>query len=77
MTTIKWTDLDNAIIGVSSKGQMVYDIDLVIKELMRLYDWTEEEAMEWFDFNIDGSYVGEETPIHVHLMDKEEIEEWE
>jgi len=24
-----------------------------------------EEALEFFDFNVDGSYVGEQTPIFV------------
>ena len=26
-------------------------------------DWTEEEAIEWMDFNVVNSYVGEGTPI--------------
>lgn len=24
-----------------------------------------EEALEYFDFNVDGAYVGEQTPIFV------------
>ena len=29
---------------------------------------TEEEAIDYFDFNVVGSWVGEETPIFVREM---------
>ena len=28
------------------------------------------EAMEHFDFNIAGSYVGEQTPIFIHKIER-------
>lgn len=39
----------------------VYDKSLCIKKLMK--DMTREEAEEYFDFNVQGAYVGEQTPI--------------
>jgi len=29
------------------------------------------EAMEHFDFNIAGSYVGEQTPIFMHKIERQ------
>jgi len=29
---------------------------------------SEEEAMEYFDFNVQGAYVGESTPVFVDLI---------
>jgi hypothetical protein len=59
---------DDAIIGIGSRcGQpdlIVYDVETVIEILMQ--DMSEEEAREFFDFNIGGSWVGEGTPIWLH-----------
>lgn len=30
---------------------------------------THEEALEYFEYNILGAYVGEETPVYLHLPD--------
>jgi hypothetical protein len=29
---------------------------------------TMEEAVEWYDFNVDGAYIGEKTPIHCNEL---------
>jgi len=59
---------DDAIIGIGSRcGQpdlIVYDVEKVIEILMQ--DMSEEEAREYFDFNIGGSWVGDGTPIWLH-----------
>ena len=34
---------------------------------MDINDWTEDEAIEWVDYNVVGAYVGEDTPIFVKL----------
>ena len=58
---------DDAIIGVAERIGMepvvAYDTDKIIEILSR--DMTEEEAIEYFDFNIIGAYVGERTPIYI------------
>ena len=58
---------DEAIIGVAERIGMepvvAYDTDKIIEILSR--DMTEDEAVEYFDFNIIGAYVGERTPIYI------------
>jgi hypothetical protein len=55
---------DEAIIGVEERTCVVaYDIDKIIEILMR--DMTEDEAVEYFEFNILGAYVGEKTPVYI------------
>jgi hypothetical protein len=55
---------DKAIIGVEERaGVVAYDIDKIIEILSR--DMTEDEAVEYFEFNILGAYVGEKTPIYI------------
>ena len=60
-------EFDEAIIGVAERIGMeavvAYDTDKIIEILSR--DMTEEEAVEYFDFNIIGAYVGERTPIYI------------
>ena len=51
---------DEALIGMS------YDIDQIIDILCRDDDMTREDAIEHFEFNIGGSYVGEKTPLFVY-----------
>jgi hypothetical protein len=49
-----------------------YDRDKCIEILMTRDGMTEEEAMEYFDFNVSGSWVGDSTPIYLTLWDKDE-----
>jgi hypothetical protein len=51
-------------IGVQA---ICYDQDKVIEILMR--DMSEEEAIEYFEFNIAGAWVGESTPFFLQKMD--------
>jgi hypothetical protein len=65
---------DDAIVGVGNvfggKLCAIYDTDLIVKQCMKdgmKYD----EALEFFDFNIAGAYVGEQTPIFIHKIERE------
>ena len=65
---------DDAIIGVGNvfggKLCAIYDTDLVLKQCMK--DGMEyDEALEYFDFNIAGAYVGDQTPIFMHKIERE------
>ena len=53
---------DEAVLGFVYSEGVVYDTDVIIKILI-LQGMTNEEALEWFDYNISGSYVGEQTPL--------------
>jgi len=58
---------DEAIIGVEERaGVVAYDIDKIIEMLMR--EMTEDEAVEYFEFNIFGAYVGEKTPVYIKIV---------
>jgi len=46
----------------------VYEYDLCIHILMTRDDMTCEEAIEFMDFNVLGSYVGEKTPIFISIQ---------
>lgn len=43
----------------------VYDRNKCIEILMDRDGMTEEDANEYFDFNVAGAYVGEHTPFYV------------
>ena len=46
-----------AILGVQElpKPAVIYHYDTVIECFMRLNDWDYEEAVEWYDFNVERS----------------------
>ena len=64
-------DFDLAIVGVGRTfgGLLcaVYDVDKVIEILMK-GGMDCEDAHEYFDYNVAGAYVGEQTPIFMHMM---------
>lgn len=63
---LKADGFDDAIIGIWSEGRLVYSVDKVIEILMK--DMTEQEAIEFYEFNIECAYVGERTPIFIKLI---------
>jgi hypothetical protein len=61
-TFLKADGFDEAVIGVDeSTMRLIYSVSKCIEILMK--DMPEEEAIEYFEFNVSGSYVGEKTPI--------------
>ena len=53
---------DDAIIGVDENDmRIIYSVNKCIKILMK--DIPEEEAIEYFYYNVSGAYIGEKTPI--------------
>jgi hypothetical protein len=51
-----------AIIGVDENHvRLVYSVSKCLRILEN--DMSEEEALEYFTFNISGAYMGEKTPI--------------
>lgn len=64
---------DDALIGVAAIKQtaqfvLVYSRMKCINILMERDSMTYEEAEEYFDFNVEGAYMGEKTPIFVDDM---------
>ena len=51
-----------AILGVDEKSmRLIYSTTKCIEILME--DMSEEEAFEYFYYNVSGAYMGEKTPI--------------
>ena len=58
---------DDCIIGTDSRERAVYDAEAMLDTLMIQNEMSREEAEEFFWYNIDGSHMGDETPIYVFL----------
>ena len=56
---------DHAIMGYSSDGRVIYSVDQVVRGLAE-DGMTPDEAIEFFNFNIECAYVGEYTPIYMY-----------
>jgi len=55
---------DDAIIGLGQSFntyKVIYDRNKILATLEK--EMTEDDAIEFFEFNISGAYVGENTPI--------------
>lgn len=70
---------DDCIAGVVHRcGQptiICYDKEKVLEQLMD-DGMTDEEAIEYFEYNQIGAWVGEQTPCFISPFDKEELD-WE
>tara|TARA_R100001530_G_scaffold28345_1_gene22416 strand:+ start:439 stop:693 length:255 start_codon:yes stop_codon:yes gene_type:complete len=47
-----------------------YDRDRCIEILMERDEMDRDEAEEYFNFNVSGSWVGENTPVYISLSEK-------
>ena len=63
---------EGAFIGVSTRcGQptlAVYDANKCLQILIDRDDMNHEEALEYFNFNVIGAWVGDETPLFLESM---------
>ena len=66
-------EFDDAIVGVTDDGQVVYDYDKMVLCMMRQDNISEEEAIEFIEFNTIRAlpYV-ENAPIVMHRLCLEE-----
>ena len=46
-------DLDDAIIGVSTAGNVIYSVEWIIDIFIHRDSMTPEEATEYFDYNVE------------------------
>jgi hypothetical protein len=59
---LKADGFDDAIIGIDDISmRLIYSVSKCIEILKK--DMGEEEAIEYFDFNVKYAYVGDKTPI--------------
>jgi hypothetical protein len=63
---LKADGFDDAVIGIEERsGRLVYDVNLMISILIVDEGMSEEDAIEYLDYNVIGAYVGEQTPIYI------------
>lgn len=71
---ITYDGMDAALLGYTSTEDepqiAVYDYDLMVNAFMELNDWSQEEALEWIEFNVVGAYIGPTTPLIVHKFEE-------
>ena len=57
---------DNAIIGYSSDIRVIYSVSRIMETLVERDGMTPDEAIDFFNFNIECAYLGEYTPIYMY-----------
>lgn len=65
---------EDALIGVGTQftqPMAVYDWDQCVEILMTRDGMTEEDAVDFMEFNVTGAYVGKGTPVFVHKGDRD------
>ena len=79
---LKADGFDDCVLGIAEVWEgnervhrIVYDALRMINVLMDRDGMSYEEAVEYFEFNIDGAYYGKETPIYMFASNLEMIEE--
>lgn len=65
-------DFDDAVIGYTEEGRVIYDYDKMVKCYMEQENATEEEAIAWIEYNTMRSlpYV-ENAPIVMYPISQE------
>ena len=68
-------DYDDAIVGVSEDGRVVYDYEKMVKCLVERDGMTDTEAIEFVDFNTIRAipYAGEFAPIVMYPIREEDL----
>lgn len=62
-----FTDYDDAIIGVSHDDRIIYDYDKIVTLLIKK-GCSEDEAIEWIDYNMIGSIQNDNYPIIMYSL---------
>ena len=74
-TVILMDGMDGAFIGTTEIPNgptlAVYSARYMVEENMRLNKWDFDQALEWFEYNQKGAYVGEGTPLIVDDLEFE------
>lgn len=60
-------DYDGCIVGVTTNNEAVYSKAKMVKWYMKQNNCTEEEALEWIEYNTEGSLGFEGSPIILEI----------
>lgn len=71
---ILFDGLEDAIIGVAMQQHkpplIVYDEQAIIDHFIDAEEMTEEDAWDWYGFNVQGLWAGEGTPLILTRVDE-------
>jgi hypothetical protein len=66
-TFLKADGYDDCVLGYEynwdGNMRLIYSIKAILNKLVTEDEMSEEDAIEHFEFNMRGGYVGEQTPI--------------
>ena len=61
---------EEALIGVAERINLgpvaAYDVEKMLEILMKRDGMEYDEALEYFEFNIKGAWMGEFTPVYIY-----------
>ena len=61
---LKADGFDDAVIGIEASSlRLIYSVDKIIEILVTQEDMTFTDALEYYHYNIEGGWVGDQTPI--------------
>ena len=62
---------DDALIGISEDNRAIYDYNKMVEWLIKKENFTEEEAIEWINYNTIRAlpYMGNEAPIIMYPLE--------
>ena len=63
---------DDALVGVTTDSRAVYDFDKMVAWLMNTEKMTEEEALDWINYNTIRAlgYAGPKAPLVMYLLEE-------
>ena len=61
---------DDALIGVTEDNRTIYDFDKMVQWLIHTENFTQEEAIEWIEYNTIRAlpYMGERAPVIMYAL---------
>ena len=64
-------DYEDALVGVTEDGRVVYDFNKMVEYLMNKEGWSDIEAIDWIEYNVIKSipYMGKNSPIIAYPID--------
>lgn len=70
--TIILEGFDEAYIGATHEGAAVYDFEKMVEVLMKRDGMTDEEAMDWLNYNTIRSldYIPDPTPVILYPLEE-------
>lgn len=66
-------DYEGCIVGVTTNNEAVYSKSKMVEWYMKQYHCSEEEALEWIEYNTEGSLGFEGSPIILEIDDFSEM----